>query len=93
MNIPTETGAVNETKWIVSDPKWACDILDKVYDEDDTFLLEYRIVWKEKPVWTISILEIVQTEVRTPSGYDRKRRLESTHIERDSGIFFRYEKD
>ena len=44
VNIPTETGAVNETKWIVSDPKWACDILDKVYDEDDTFLLEYRIV-------------------------------------------------
>ena len=25
-------------------PKWACDILDKVYDEDDTFLSEYRIV-------------------------------------------------
>lgn len=25
-------------------PKWACDILDKVYDEDDTFLMEYRIV-------------------------------------------------
>ena len=24
-------------------PKWACDILDKVYDEDDTFLSEYRI--------------------------------------------------
>ena len=23
-------------------PKWACDILDKMYDEDDTFLLEYR---------------------------------------------------
>lgn len=23
-------------------PKWACDILDKVYDDDDTFLLEYR---------------------------------------------------
>ena len=23
-------------------PKWACDILDKVYDEDDTFLSEYR---------------------------------------------------
>ena len=25
-------------------PKWACDILDKVYDEDDTFPSEYRIV-------------------------------------------------
>ena len=25
-------------------PKWACDILDKVYNEDDTFLSEYRIV-------------------------------------------------
>ena len=25
-------------------PKWACDILDKEYDEDDTFLSEYRIV-------------------------------------------------
>lgn len=25
-------------------PKWACDILDKVYDEDRTFLSEYRIV-------------------------------------------------
>ena len=25
-------------------PKWACDILDKVYDEDSTFLSEYRIV-------------------------------------------------
>ena len=25
-------------------PKWACDILDKVYDEDDTFLIEYRTV-------------------------------------------------
>ena len=25
-------------------PKWACDILDKVYEDDDTFLLEYRIV-------------------------------------------------
>ena len=25
-------------------PKWACDILDKMYDEDDTFLIEYRIV-------------------------------------------------
>ena len=24
-------------------PKWACDILDKVYNEDDTFLSEYRI--------------------------------------------------
>ena len=24
-------------------PKWACDILDKMYDEDDTFLSEYRI--------------------------------------------------
>ena len=23
-------------------PKWACDILDKVYDEDDTFLMKYR---------------------------------------------------
>ena len=23
-------------------PKWACDILDKVYDEDGTFLIEYR---------------------------------------------------
>lgn len=23
-------------------PKWACDILDKVYDEDSTFLAEYR---------------------------------------------------
>ena len=23
-------------------PKWACDILDKEYDEDSTFLLEYR---------------------------------------------------
>ena len=25
-------------------PKWACDILDKMYDDDDTFLSEYRIV-------------------------------------------------
>ena len=25
-------------------PKWACDILDKEYDEDDTFLIEYRTV-------------------------------------------------
>ena len=25
-------------------PKWACDILDKVYDEDSTFLAEYRKV-------------------------------------------------
>ena len=25
-------------------PKWACDILDKVYDEDSTFLSDYRIV-------------------------------------------------
>ena len=25
-------------------PKWACDILDKVYDEDSTFLIEYRTV-------------------------------------------------
>ena len=23
-------------------PKWACDILDKVYDEDSTFLSDYR---------------------------------------------------
>ena len=23
-------------------PKWACDILDKVYDEDETFLSDYR---------------------------------------------------
>lgn len=25
-------------------PKWACDILDKAYDEDSTFLREYRTV-------------------------------------------------
>ena len=25
-------------------PQWACDILDKVYDEDETFLREYRTV-------------------------------------------------
>ena len=25
-------------------PKWACDILDKEYDEDSTFLADYRIV-------------------------------------------------
>ena len=25
-------------------PKWACDILDKEYEDDDTFLAEYRIV-------------------------------------------------
>ena len=25
-------------------PKWACDILDKVYEEDSTFLIEYRTV-------------------------------------------------
>ena len=25
-------------------PKWACDILDKMYDEDSTFLAEYRNV-------------------------------------------------
>ena len=25
-------------------PKWACDILDKMYDEDDTLLSEYRNV-------------------------------------------------
>ena len=23
-------------------PKWACDVLDKVYDDDSTFLIEYR---------------------------------------------------
>lgn len=23
-------------------PRWACDILDKVYDEDSTFLIEFR---------------------------------------------------
>ena len=25
-------------------PKWVCDILEKMYDEDDTFLAEYRTV-------------------------------------------------
>ena len=25
-------------------PQWACDILDKVYDDDDKFLIEYRTV-------------------------------------------------
>ena len=25
-------------------PKWACNILDRMYDEDSTFLSEYRIV-------------------------------------------------
>ena len=25
-------------------PQWACDILDKMYDEDDTFLADYRKV-------------------------------------------------
>ena len=25
-------------------PKWACDVLDKVYDEDSTFLADYRTV-------------------------------------------------
>lgn len=25
-------------------PKWACDILDEVYDDDSTFLIEYRTV-------------------------------------------------
>lgn len=25
-------------------PKWACDVLDKMYDEDETFLREYRKV-------------------------------------------------
>ena len=25
-------------------PKWACDMLDKVYDDDSTFLIEYRTV-------------------------------------------------
>ena len=25
-------------------PKWACDVLDKVYDDDSTFLIEYRTV-------------------------------------------------
>ena len=25
-------------------PKWACDILDKMYDEDSTFLSDYRTV-------------------------------------------------
>lgn len=25
-------------------PKWACDVLDKVYDDDNTFLIEYRTV-------------------------------------------------
>lgn len=25
-------------------PKWACDMLDKVYDDDNTFLIEYRTV-------------------------------------------------
>ena len=35
-------------QWCMNDsgtrlfPKWACDILDKVYDEDSTFLSEYR---------------------------------------------------
>lgn len=27
------------TRWF---PKWACDILDRMYDNDDTFLAEYR---------------------------------------------------
>ena len=27
------------TRWF---PKWACDILDRMYDNDDTFLSEYR---------------------------------------------------
>ena len=27
------------TRWF---PKWACDILDRMYENDDTFLLEYR---------------------------------------------------
>ena len=31
-----------ERLWSASVPKWACDILDKMYDEDDTFLSEYR---------------------------------------------------
>lgn len=25
-------------------PQWACDVLDKVYDDDDMFLIEYRTV-------------------------------------------------
>ena len=35
-------------QWCMNDsgtrlfPKWACDILDKMYDEDSTFLAEYR---------------------------------------------------
>lgn len=39
----------NRDKWRTNDsgvrlfPKWACDILDKMYDEDDTLLSEYRI--------------------------------------------------
>lgn len=38
----------NRDKWRTNDsgvrlfPKWACDILDKMYDEDDTLLSEYR---------------------------------------------------
>ena len=38
----------NREKWrtnaydVRTFPKWACDILDKMYDEDDTFLSEYR---------------------------------------------------
>ena len=40
----------NREKWrtnaydVRTFPKWACDILDKMYDEDDTFLSEYRTV-------------------------------------------------
>ena len=29
------------TRWF---PKWACDVLDRMYEKDDTFLSEYRTV-------------------------------------------------
>ena len=29
----------NGTRWF---PKWACDVLDRMYEKDDTFLSEYR---------------------------------------------------
>ena len=48
--MPNLTNVYSHRNWRRNDygvrlfPKWACDILDKVYDDDSTFLIEYRTV-------------------------------------------------
>ena len=48
IKIDDENGRGHETTLynlnVLNQLAMACDILDKVYDEDDTFLSEYRIV-------------------------------------------------